>query len=243
MSIRIHALAKKLNVTSKELIDFINRRQDKYCLEIKTPSNAIAPIYAEAITNDFSANAFYSYAIDQKWSVFGAARGGFAAEEGADLSDGGRLIAGGGVGYVVDENLAFGIGMMAVSRMDNTWLPLPLGYLRWKIDEKLSLRTLNGIALVYDVFGDSSLLLNVSGEYDNSYFRLKKDGGTKRSVGDNFVNIAVGATYNIGKYLYVSGSAGANVYRKLCFRRGGNSSDEYSCDPAPVFFVHLGCKL
>lgn len=55
MSIRIHALAKELNVTSKELIDFINRRQDKYCLEIKTPSNAIAPIYAEAITNDFSA--------------------------------------------------------------------------------------------------------------------------------------------------------------------------------------------
>lgn len=55
MSIRIHALAKELNVTSKELIDFINRRQDKYGLEIKTPSNAIAPIYAEAITNDFSA--------------------------------------------------------------------------------------------------------------------------------------------------------------------------------------------
>lgn len=53
MSIRIHALAKELNVTSKELIDFINRRQDKYGLEIKTPSNAIAPIYAEAITNDF----------------------------------------------------------------------------------------------------------------------------------------------------------------------------------------------
>ena len=194
-------------------------------------------------TNDFSANAFYSYSIDRKWSVFGAARGGFAAEEGADLSDGGRLIAGGGIGYVVDENIAFGIGMMAVSRMDNTWLPLPLGYLRWKIDEKLSLRTLNGVALIYDVFGDSSLLLNISGEYDNSYFRLKKDGDVRRSVGDNFVNIAVGATYNIGKRLYISGSAGANVYRKLCFRRGGNSADEYSCDPAPVFFVHLGCKL
>lgn len=194
-------------------------------------------------TNDFSANAFYSYAIDQKWSVFGAARGGFAAEEGADLSDGGRLLAGGGVGYVFDENLAFGIGMMAVSRMDNTWLPLPLGYLRWKIDEKLSLRTLNGVALIYDVFGDSSLLLNASCEYDNSYFRLKKGGTAKRSVGDNFVNIAVGATYNIGKNFYVSGSVGANVYRKLYFRYGGHSNGEYSCDPAPVFFVHLGCKL
>ena len=53
MSIRIHALAKELNVPSKELIDFINRRRDKYGLEIKTPSNSIAPLYVEDISNDF----------------------------------------------------------------------------------------------------------------------------------------------------------------------------------------------
>ncbi len=53
MSIRIHALAKELNVPSKELIDFINGHRDKYGLEIKTSSNAIAPLYAEAIADDF----------------------------------------------------------------------------------------------------------------------------------------------------------------------------------------------
>ncbi|MBE6414489.1 MAG: translation initiation factor IF-2 [Verrucomicrobiaceae bacterium] len=53
MSIRIHALAKELNVPSKELIDFINQRQDKYGLEIKTSSNSIADLYVEDITNDF----------------------------------------------------------------------------------------------------------------------------------------------------------------------------------------------
>lgn len=53
MSIRIHALAKELNVPSKELIDFINQRRDKYGLEIKTPSNSIAPLYVEDISNDF----------------------------------------------------------------------------------------------------------------------------------------------------------------------------------------------
>ena len=47
MSIRIHALAKQLNVPSKELIEFINQRKDKYGLEIKTSSNAIAPLYAK----------------------------------------------------------------------------------------------------------------------------------------------------------------------------------------------------
>lgn len=53
MSIRIHALAKELNVTSKELIDFINERKDTYSLEIKTPSNAIAPFLADSIRKDF----------------------------------------------------------------------------------------------------------------------------------------------------------------------------------------------
>lgn len=55
MSIRIHALAKELNIQSKELIDFINRRQDIYHLEIKTPSNAIDPFTAEAIGKDYAA--------------------------------------------------------------------------------------------------------------------------------------------------------------------------------------------
>lgn len=54
MSIRIHALAKELNVSNKELIDFINEHKETYNLEIKTPSNAIAPLYAEAIKSDFA---------------------------------------------------------------------------------------------------------------------------------------------------------------------------------------------
>ncbi len=53
MSIRIHALAKELNVPSKDLIDFINSRKEVYGLEIKTSSNAIAPLYADTIKSDF----------------------------------------------------------------------------------------------------------------------------------------------------------------------------------------------
>ena len=52
MSIRIHALAKELEMPSKDLVDFINQRKDVYGLDIKTPSNAIAPLYAEMIVSD-----------------------------------------------------------------------------------------------------------------------------------------------------------------------------------------------
>ncbi len=52
MSIRIHALAKDLDMPSKDLIEFINQRHNVYGLDIKTSSNAIADLYAEAITKD-----------------------------------------------------------------------------------------------------------------------------------------------------------------------------------------------
>ncbi len=56
MSIRIHALAKELNVSSRDLIDFINGKKERYGLEIKTPSNAIADLYADEIRVDFKAS-------------------------------------------------------------------------------------------------------------------------------------------------------------------------------------------
>ena len=73
MSIRIHALAKQLNVPSKELIEFINQRKDKYGLEIKTSSNAIAPLYAEEIANDFKASATVSNEAQPQQAVQPAA--------------------------------------------------------------------------------------------------------------------------------------------------------------------------
>ena len=70
MSIRIHALAKELNITSKELIEFINERQDKYGLEIKTPSNSVASIYADEIAKDFRNKGQEEKAAESKVESF-----------------------------------------------------------------------------------------------------------------------------------------------------------------------------
>ena len=160
------------------------------------------------------------------------------------FSDVNRLVLGGGAGYAISESLSFGLGVAAVSRMDNEWLPLPCGYLKWQIDERWSLRAFDGVAVIFDAFGDGSLLFNASCEYTNANIRLTKSaGGVKRSVSDNTVNMVFGATYNFGGYFYVSGSVGANVYRRLVFRYGGHSAEEFSADIAPVFFLHAGCKF
>ncbi len=200
------------------------------------------PVFSDA--EEMFIDLFYSRKVSDRWSAFAVVHGAMASETGADIFDGGRIFAGGGIGYAFSRNLTAGLGAMAVSRMDNTWLPLPVGYVRWTITPRWSLRTFNGAAVVCDVFEDSSLLLSAACEYNNTYLRLSDSpDGKKRSVGDNVVNISVGATYNIGKNFYVSGAVGANVYRKLIFRRGGISAEEYSSDPSPVFFLHAGCKF
>lgn len=52
MGVRIHELAKEVGLTSKEVIDFINSRKEQYGLEVKSASNSIANLYADAIKGD-----------------------------------------------------------------------------------------------------------------------------------------------------------------------------------------------
>ncbi len=52
MAVRIHALAKEVSMSSKELIDFINNRKEVYGLEIKSASSSIASLYVDMIKAD-----------------------------------------------------------------------------------------------------------------------------------------------------------------------------------------------
>ena len=91
MSIRIHALAKELNVSSRELIDFINQRREKYGLEIKTSSNSIAPLYAEEISRDFKADASDTAPAAEKGSTAEPAKQQQPSAHQTEVSDKGNL--------------------------------------------------------------------------------------------------------------------------------------------------------
>ena len=146
----------------------------------------------------------------------------------------------GGGRIILVLRLTVGIGAMAYSRLDNTWLGLPVGFIDWKITDRLRLRTFSGAALLYDIFGDNSLILNAVAEYRNSYYRLANSSEGRRSVSDSFVQFSVGATYNISKRAYISAAIGGNFNREIALRINSRSSGEYEIDAAPFFSLHAG---
>lgn len=190
--------------------------------------------------NKASALAFYSSRIDERWGIFGIASASFGAQAGESLWGGRSMFAGAGASYSFCESLTAGLGAIAYSRVDNTWIGLPVAFIDWNISERLKLRTFSGAALLYDVFGDNSLVLNAVFEYRNSYYRLEERGGERRSVSDSFYQLSAGATYNFSERAYISAAVGGNFGRELDMRRASRSAEEYEADAAPFFSLHAG---
>ena len=195
--------------------------------------------------NRTSALVFYTYKIDDKWGLFTLANFSFGADSGASLW-GGRQFSGGlGATYAFRPGLTLGFGGMAYSRMDNDWLGFPVAFLDWRVNERLTIRTMAGVTAFYDVFADKSLILSATFEYRNGYYRMSDlplagGGSARRSVSDSYFNFNVGATYNWTKNLYTSLNVGANFNRTLQFRYANRSADEIDVDAAPVFMFHAG---
>ena len=194
--------------------------------------------------NKISADLFFTQRLGGGWSVFAIGSAAFAAESSASLAGGYRVVAGCGAGYAFSENLRAGIGLAAFSRMDRNWLPLPVGFINWKIDEHWSVKTMSGAVVEYDVYADGALLLHASCEYVLSYIRLSDSAlGARRCVSDSYCNVSFGATCNFSANFYVSASAGFNCFRELVFRERGDNVGDPDVDAAPTFFFHAGCRF
>lgn len=194
-------------------------------------------------TNKVFFRAFYTGRISDRWGAFAIVSTSSAAAKEAKLMDGMQGLFGAGASYAFSENLQLGLGMAAYSRLDNTWLPLPAGFLNWKINDSLSLRVFEGVALVWDVFKDGTLTLNASGEYKNSYFRIHERGNVKRSFCDSSYEFTIGANYNFSEFAYISASIGGNFGRELGFRSNSVSAEDIDVDAAAVFYIHAGVRF
>lgn len=92
-------------------------------------SSAAAPFSS---ANGASALAFYTARISERWGAFGIASASIGSETGASIWGGRTMLAGAGASYSFCESLTVGIGAMAYSRLDNTWLGLPVGFIDWE---------------------------------------------------------------------------------------------------------------
>lgn len=87
-------------------------------------------IYTGAFT------AVGNYRLDETWTVFGGGILGLAGEDGASVGDsatGGGLV---GVGYRHSDQLAFRLGLSAISQIEDDVALMPVILVDWRIDEQ-----------------------------------------------------------------------------------------------------------
>lgn len=190
--------------------------------------------------NKLSALVFYSHTIDEKWSVFAMGNFSLGADASASFWSGKYMSAGVGAAYRITPDLSLGAGGIAYSRLDKSWLGLPIAFVDWKINKKWTLRTFAGATVFYDVFEDQSLMLSATFEYRNSYYRLPDSNGRKYSVADSYFNVNIGATYTFRSRAYISASLGADLGRELSFRENSQKTERIDVSAAPVFALHAG---
>lgn len=184
----------------------------------------------DALTTSF----FYVYNIERQWSAFAFGSVKFSAENAADWNLGATGFVGAGALYAVSESLSIGFGAAAYSRLSRDWIGIPTVFVQWRITEKLSLKTFSGATLLYDYFGDGSLVFDTSIEYANTYSRLS-DGGVLR---DSCWLYGVGATWKPAKHFYIGLHVGANFARELDFKKSDRRNID--ADAAPMVFLSVG---
>ena len=184
--------------------------------------------------HSLKASAFYAYNIDKRWSAFATGSLTFSAEQTGDWGDGMHGFAGCGAIYKFSDALSAGFGGAAYSRMDRDWIGFPVVFVDWRITERLSLRTFSGAALLYDIFGDGSLVADAACEYKNSYSRLKTGESARDSCGE----FTVGATWKPCPRFFAGAHIGFDFAREMSFEKSARA--DVDIDAAPVFYVNLG---
>ena len=180
------------------------------------------------------AAAFYHYGIDERWGVFANGLVGFSAENAQNWCDGAAGYVGAGATYAFSEKLRVGFGAAAYSRLQNDWLGFPVAFVEWKITEQLTLKTLSGATLMFDVFRDNSLVLNAEIEYRNSYARLKN----KAALRDSYWQFTIGTMWSPLPNFYAAANVGFNFAREMEFRHSPIADTDIST--APVVMLNAG---
>ncbi len=178
--------------------------------------------------------AFYLYNINERWGVFANGLVCFSAENAQNWCDGAGGYAGAGAAYAFTPKLRVGFGAAAYSRLQQDWLGFPVAFVEWKITEQLTLKTLSGATLMFDVFKDNTLVLNAEIEYRNSYARLKN----KAALRDSYWQFTLGTMWSPLPNFYAAANVGFNFAREMEFRNSPLPDTDIST--APIIMLNAG---
>ncbi len=151
---------------------------------------------------NYRAGFFARWAMDNRWTLFGAPAVRFYGERGVALEDGLTGAFFGGASYEVSETLTLGPGLGVVGQLEDSPRYFPVVVVDWRITDRLSLETGGGLAatagpgltLAYKC--TRNWRLSLAGRYDSRRFRLDDANSVSNGVGEEQnVPIIVDATY------------------------------------------------
>ena len=193
-----------------------------------------------------------SYAVTQKWGVFGMPIISYGAESGAPFWDSFTIGGLAGVSYRFGDKLIIGLGGFVGSRLEQSVIGYPIGFVDWKITERLRLSTLASGArndfgpkaeLSYDIGNGFKVATSVGYEFNR--FRLDKEGNFPRGIGDFKALPLVGRmSYDVNKYLTLNGYGGYLFLGSLeVENENGKRIRKEDYDPAPFLGASITINL
>jgi len=149
------------------------------------------------------------YAVTKNWGVFVMPMISYGAESGAPFWDSFNIGGMAGASYTTGPNLTVGVGGFVGSRLEESVIGYPIGFIDWKITESLKLTGLASGArndfgpkaeLSYDL--GRGFKIGSSVGYELRRFRLDKKGNFEKGIGElRTLPLTAKISYTVNKHL------------------------------------------
>ena len=180
--------------------------------------------------------------INKDWTAIAVGDLSFSTEDHAAWSDG---MTGGGLVAVrqqVNKSFAWQVGVVAHTRLEDSTLVLPIPGIDWKINDRLSLQTAQGMTLSYNPCQNSRWLFDLGANFENRIFRMDNLSSLPNGIFiDRRIPLLLAATFKPYTGLFVKLSASVPVYRQYKFcADDGTTVDSFGSDLTPSFNLSVG---
>jgi len=183
--------------------------------------------------------------LGERWSLFAIGDITFSTENHASWSDGmtyGGIVA---VRQQVNKSFAWQVGVIARTRLEDQALILPIPGIDWKINDRLALRTAQGVTLSYDLVGDKHWLFDAGVSIENRIYRMDSRSQLPDGIFiDRFIPLVTALSYQFWRGTFVKFSVATPFYRQYKFcSSDGTTVESLDSNYFPTFNFSAGAAF
>ncbi|TFG75407.1 MAG: hypothetical protein E4H21_08860 [Thermodesulfobacteriales bacterium] len=197
-------------------------------------------------------NMRVKYAVNKNWGVFVMPTISYGSESGAPFWDSFTIGGMAGASYTTGSNLTVGIGGFVGSRLEQSVIGYPIGFIDWRITESLNLSALASGArndfgpkaeLSYDLGRGFKVASSVG--YELRRFRLDEKGNFEEGIGQiQTLPLSAKISYTVNKFLTLNTYGGWLFDGSLELEdSGGDRIQKEDFDSAPFLGASITINL